>query len=953
MIEMKQLTTMMSGIESLKDIKNAYSPQSSLQLILEDGSILLSVGNAKQDPLDQLVNATVQGRAALRKCEKKLLKTARRHRRMFVYPCHTGLRKYAFPLYVQEKFLGVAVSGGFRKENFDEKINILAEKFGISQEEIKKAIAQVPEMSKESRENLKHMLEVLINQVAEKSLMEARNGFLAEALSQHDLKSLLEFIVSKTPGLIWDSHCSVFLWDALRNEFVLARTSCSELEDQVGKGGYAPGEGLTGWVGKYGVPLLLPDLRNASDLRLYASLEGDIPEPVWSGQETGTAKFSEGDVSHIMIVPIQERPGDMPIGVIRLAPKFKGSELPTNQHLRLFSQVGQVVHGAVQNSQLTESILKMAEAVGEFDVGRGLQILLQQISLTTSSFSSQIRVKDQSHNIWSILAIHGPYEDVIRERGANDSGRLIEPIWNGTSYYVNNNVQNDKQFQEDLIAAENDDPRYSEYLRSVGAVLIFPLRQQSHDGEEKIIGLLNLHRPIGGHFSNYEIDLVKRLLPVLEQMITNLKQSDRKRGEDAALKNINFQQQGHFNRQDILKAVLSNVLELVQADLVLFRRYDENSEMLKLEASQTTPGLQYPGRIPEFYYMGERGSGRAAQDKRTYFIPDGEADPLYRAEEYHSTGSPLHKSSGAEEVATNRVTFNPRTTEEVDFLKWIKSFISVPMWVADYFIGVLVVIKETPHQLTRRDVDAVEAFADRSALVLRCAELVEREVQTRFDAWLDISAQAAHRVGNRIETVSNTLGALRKRIEQKADIAIIENELLPRAKAGVEDAKMFLWEFRQLALPRPLKLSEIQLNDLVRSAVRESQDFKHGVDLNLSAQMPTLVCDPMQIKHCFAEIIQNAHDAGAKKLDVRTNLLSETNEVEIHFCNDGAPIPAGKELKIFEPLYTTKKHGTGLGLSMVQKTLNEHGGSIRVNLSSGHETCITVLMPLTQPQLKS
>ena len=73
--------------------------------------------------------------------------------------------------------------------------------------------------------------------------------------------------------------------------------------------------------------------------------------------------------------------------------------------------------------------------------------------------------------------------------------------------------------------------------------------------------------------------------------------------------------------------------------------------------------------------------------------------------------------------------------------------------------------------------------------------------------------------------------------------------------------------------------------------------------------------------------------------------------VEVVIADTGVGIPAEQLARVFEPYFTTKKHGTGLGLALVRQTIHDHGGSVVVASEPGRGTAFTVKLPLAAEKL--
>jgi signal transduction histidine kinase len=90
-----------------------------------------------------------------------------------------------------------------------------------------------------------------------------------------------------------------------------------------------------------------------------------------------------------------------------------------------------------------------------------------------------------------------------------------------------------------------------------------------------------------------------------------------------------------------------------------------------------------------------------------------------------------------------------------------------------------------------------------------------------------------------------------------------------------------------------------------------------------------IYADEGQISQILINLIKNALQAGAKHIDI-TARMGKDDEVIVQVANDGEPIPVSAQEQIFIPFYTTKKEGSGIGLSISRQIMRNHNGSIEL-----------------------
>jgi len=154
----------------------------------------------------------------------------------------------------------------------------------------------------------------------------------------------------------------------------------------------------------------------------------------------------------------------------------------------------------------------------------------------------------------------------------------------------------------------------------------------------------------------------------------------------------------------------------------------------------------------------------------------------------------------------------------------------------------------------------------------------------------------------------------------------------------VEAMKNLVNAFRDYArLPAP-QLAMIDLNALIREVLHLYESAASLIRPQLAADLPRVRGDASQLRQVIHNLLQNAQDAlaGVDGGKVRVITRREGERVVLMFRDNGPGFPAEVLAHAFEPYFTTKSRGTGLGLAMVKKIVDEHGGDVRLaNLDGG------------------
>ena len=141
----------------------------------------------------------------------------------------------------------------------------------------------------------------------------------------------------------------------------------------------------------------------------------------------------------------------------------------------------------------------------------------------------------------------------------------------------------------------------------------------------------------------------------------------------------------------------------------------------------------------------------------------------------------------------------------------------------------------------------------------------------------------------------------------------------------------------------PLKLISVSVNDLIKSSA-EKVNLPNDVTLDISGKDVKINCDPIKLDAVFINLIVNSiqamHEGG--KINITTS--EKENFAIIDFVDSGEGISEDNIAKIFEPLFTTKQKGTGLGLASCKNIVEQHHGEISVK---NNPTTFTIKIPTT------
>ncbi|MDY6277577.1 MAG: HAMP domain-containing sensor histidine kinase [Bacteroidales bacterium] len=213
--------------------------------------------------------------------------------------------------------------------------------------------------------------------------------------------------------------------------------------------------------------------------------------------------------------------------------------------------------------------------------------------------------------------------------------------------------------------------------------------------------------------------------------------------------------------------------------------------------------------------------------------------------------------------------------------------------------------------------------------------------QHEQDSWTKLIRVLTHEIMNTVSPISSLSDALASSMDADGHSELDVKAGLETISDSSKNLIKFVETYRELSgVARPLKKA-IELQELMDKVIGLDKELlaANGALCSYSAQTEDLIIyvDEGQISQIFINLIKNALQAGAKHIDI-TAKLNEEDETVIRVANDGEPIPVASQEQIFVPFFTTKKEGSGIGLSLARQIMRQHNGSIDLVKSDVNET---------------
>jgi signal transduction histidine kinase len=212
-----------------------------------------------------------------------------------------------------------------------------------------------------------------------------------------------------------------------------------------------------------------------------------------------------------------------------------------------------------------------------------------------------------------------------------------------------------------------------------------------------------------------------------------------------------------------------------------------------------------------------------------------------------------------------------------------------------------------------------------------------------------ISATIAHEIRNPLTSVKLNIQKILLNEQRDED----EKEHLNITQEGIAQIEKFIKELLNFTRVSDLRLERFSVEQIVEEAIKTMQhSFEEKnirLDRNYAPDLPPVLVDGDKMRQVFLNVLRNAAEAVAEGGRISVDLFSAPADggrrIRVCISDDGSGIPEKDWENIFEPFYTTKTTGSGLGLANARKILEQHKGSVRVVKKEGKGSSFEVQIP--------
>jgi len=441
--------------------------------------------------------------------------------------------------------------------------------------------------------------------------------------------------------------------------------------------------------------------------------------------------------------------------------------------------------------------------------------------------------------------------------------------------------------------------------------------------KEKVIGVINCYTSYPRTFSKSE-----------EEMLSTV-------ANQAAICIENSGLMETLDIDEILRLVLEGVIKNIGFDRARLYLVNEKRDLLECKMAvgvdvEKIKGIELP-LDPEASIV-----SRSVMEKKPYIIPDARMDP--------------------------RV--NPVLKEKFN----LHSLVVIPLFTKERVLGAIAADHTEPgRRLTKETLDSVMTFAQQAGLAIQNASMyqelknfsrqMEEKIQKttadlrkteaqlirseKLAALGQLAAGIAHEIRNPLTSINILIHSLRERLpsenSQQEDLKVIEEEI-HRMNEIVD-------QFLRFAKPAPPFFEKTDVLSIVEETLQllRLQAEKQRIAVEREFQtLPMILIDPEQMKQAMLNLLLNAIQAMPEGglLTLKGRNSEDGQWIHLSIQDSGMGISGEDIDKLFDPFFSTKEGGVGLGLSITHRIIDQHHGKIEVESSPGMGTLFTVWLPI-------
>jgi signal transduction histidine kinase len=266
----------------------------------------------------------------------------------------------------------------------------------------------------------------------------------------------------------------------------------------------------------------------------------------------------------------------------------------------------------------------------------------------------------------------------------------------------------------------------------------------------------------------------------------------------------------------------------------------------------------------------------------------------------------------------------------------------VLFWVSYAGNALALLLKRIGDYLGELNSQLEERIAERTRELEEAqAHLLHQEKMAAFGL---LAAGIAHEVGNPLTSISSLVQMLQRR-----DCDGYTREKLTHVNGQLQRIQNTLRELVNFSRPTTSEKTWVGIGEIVEEALNIAKYYKRvkgrHIEAHVSPDLPPIYGCRDQLVQVLLNLVLNAIDATDKGGHISIEAMPANDAVVVKVRDDGCGVAPEHRQRLFEPYFTTKKHGTGLGLCVTRKLIHEHGGSVQWDSQPGQGTEFQILLP--------
>jgi signal transduction histidine kinase len=470
------------------------------------------------------------------------------------------------------------------------------------------------------------------------------------------------------------------------------------------------------------------------------------------------------------------------------------------------------------------------------------------------------------------------------------------------------------------------DSRYLAVFPSTESEMAVPVRD--HNG--RIRGVLNLESDKGSAYSDGD----SKVACALADLVTMILEREAHAQREEALMRVGGALGSAVTENGLIDQVMNVAEDVLRLQACSIFLVDASGERFVLRSS-TGRLRDLVGEIS--YERGEGFTGWVCETGQPILLDNPQGDPRWRGK---------YVEFPSEQVA---------------------SFLAVPIVSRGRSIGAIRALRrksDNPfydNRFRTDDMRLLASIADQLAIGLESVRNTERTIRgERMIAWGELSAKSSHMIGNRVFALKGDLNELRHVLSEDAPSTDDLRELERSLATNVRRIEEILQDFRDFVTATQIDREPTDLNALVRETVAEVFPRRSEIALEASydPDIPVFSLDGKRLRRAVSELIENSlshMDAGVLRVSTacvnaedNERLLSAKHRcfAQIAIQDSGPGVEVGKKALIFQPFYSGRVRGMGLGLSIVKGIVDAHGGQVYEAGEPGDGARFVILLPI-------